>query len=64
MNEFQRKRVADKVGWWDKLKVAVTPGDVNERGQKLLQIADRNEEEERRKAQAEAIRRKRMENAE
>ena len=57
MTEAERKRVGEKVGFWDKLKVAVTPGDVSERSKKLRDIADSNEREE---AMQEAIRRKRM----
>lgn len=59
-SERERKRIADKVGFFDKLKVSLTPGDVSVKQQQLSEIADRNEADERRKAELEAIRRKRM----
>lgn len=46
MNERERKRISDKVGFWDKLKVKLQPGDVSEKDQQLSAIADRNEQEE------------------
>lgn len=53
-------RISKKVGFWDKVSVALTPGDALQRENRLNKIADDNEAEERRKAQLEAIRNKRM----
>jgi len=55
-SERERKRISEHVGAWDKFKTLITPGDINEKQRKLLDIADANE----RDAQLEAIKRKRM----
>lgn len=59
-DEERKKRRAEKVGTWDKFITGITPGPVHERAAKLDAIADANEAEERRKAELEAVRQKRM----
>lgn len=59
-SEYNKKRISEKVGTWDKFTTLITPGDVSEKERKLLQIADRNEEEEKRQAQLEAIKKRRF----
>lgn len=59
-SERERKRVAEKVGTWDKFTTLISPGDISSKEKQLSSIADRNEAEERRQAELEAIRRKRV----
>lgn len=58
MNENQRKRIDQKVSYWDQLKTSLTTPDPVERGNKLSEIADRNEAEEQRKAREAAAKRR------
>ena len=60
MPEKDQKRIADKVGLWDKFITYRSPGDIMDKKTKLLKIADENEAEERRKAELEAIRQRRL----
>lgn len=59
-SEAERKRQQEKTTFWQKAKVAFTPGDVSDRSRELSSMADATEADERRKAELEAIRRKRM----
>lgn len=58
-NEATRKKIDEHTSFWQKTKTAFMPGDVSERTKALEQMADDNIEADKR-AQAEAIRRKRM----
>jgi hypothetical protein len=54
-NERGRKLIDDKLSFWEKTKVALTPGDAAEKSQRLEQMAnDRVREEERAAALARA----------
>lgn len=59
-SERERKRIADKVGAWDKFTTLIMPGDITSKQEQLSSIADRNEAEEKRQAELEAIKRRRM----
>lgn len=59
-SDRERKRVAEKVSTWDKFVTSITPGDISVKAKRLSDIADANEAEERRKAELEAVRQKRM----
>lgn len=54
MDNNERKRIANKVGFWDKMKVGLSVGDHVQKEQRLKQIADKNEEDERRRKAAES----------
>ena len=58
--ERQKKRINDKVSLFDRVRVSFTPGDTSNKERELESIASRNEADERRKAELEAVRRKRM----
>ncbi len=54
MNDKQRKRIDEKVGYWDQLKTSLTPGaDQTQKDNMLNDIATQNEEEERKKKEME-----------
>jgi hypothetical protein len=55
------KLIKDKVSTWDKFKIGITPRlDVHERDKQLEDLADAKVREEKRQAELEALRRKRM----
>ncbi len=54
MNERQRKRIDEKVSFWDQMKTSLTSAGPLERDKALSDIADRNEEEERRRKAADS----------
>lgn len=54
------ERVKKYVSKWDQFTTLITPGDTSGKRQKLRDMAVHNEAEEKRRAELEAIRNKRM----